>query len=214
MTDRKRRMMYVAVMGGSQNRKNGTPPEHTGCPVHKALRDMALDAITEPNGQGYFRKDTLLKNFQFQEGGPVHDMTHMADSIMWDYVVRNLTEEHGAELIPLAEHFFSKVAKDQERALRKDLEEATKSAQETGDWEKAHKLASRSIASGHGKKTAGYAQFTHSNGLLVLARLKQTRARAAGVEASAKRQEVIAEDRQITTPASPQLVNKSNLQSA
>jgi hypothetical protein len=188
MADKKRRPMYVAIMGGS---KNGCSAEHAGCPVHKALRDMALEAITEPKGPGYFKKDDLLAECEIN--GQVADMSYMADAIHWDYIVRNLIEEDGAELIPLAPHFFSKVSSDQESPLKDELTNAARD----GKMEEALKLASRSIASGHGKKTAGYAQFSQQHGLLVLARLKRTKAVADGVTATADRQEKVAEKKHV-----------------
>ncbi len=206
MAERKKRPLYVQVMGGSMK---GSKVVHPGCPIHLALRDAALDKITEPPppppqlppADGYFEKAKLLEEVRLPGSDVPIDVTIFADNVHWDYIVKNLEEEFDAELIPLAQHFFSKVAKDQKKALRHELADASREAEKTGDWDNAKKLASRSIASGHGKKTVGYAQFAKRHGLLVVAQRERTRARANGVIKSADGQDQYAARKGISAPS-------------
>jgi hypothetical protein len=191
MVDDRKRPLYVAVMGGT---KNGCNKLHHGCPIHRSLVAAALSAVTDPNGKGYFRKDDLLRKLVLitDDSNRENDFSHMGDSIHWDYIIRFLKEEEEIELIPLAECFFSKLAKDMAKASK------------AGNGSEVSKLAGRALASGHGKKTAGYAAFRMENAALVIARIDRTRATLGGVAESLNQKETAARDRNIPISNGPQ----------
>lgn len=82
----------------------------------------------------------------------------MADSVRWDYVRSFLEEEQGCEMVPLASVYFK----------RHKLEEERVNPQ-------------RFIATGHGKKTAGFATVTQENDHLYISRIDTKKKMANGV---------------------------------
>jgi hypothetical protein len=188
-----------------------------------AVRDAALDAITEPEGQGYFRKDDILRRVKIND--VEIDMTHMADSIHWDYVVRNIRLQYNALLMPLANRFWASGTDPKlRRALARardigDTLEAERISKElaplktqlekaaiSGDSEVIDKLARKALASGHGKKTAGYANMSEKNGALVVAKLNRQDRVRQGVEANLEKQVAHAASKGITNESHPLLV--------
>lgn len=82
----------------------------------------------------------------------------VSDSIRWDYIMDFLRTEEGGEFVPLAARFF----KRHKHSERVDHPE-------------------RFIATGHGKKTAGYANVELDNGRLAIRHLGSKRSMANGV---------------------------------
>jgi len=101
----------------------------------------------------------LGENGFFEKDDVIGELRYEAveDSIRWDYIAGFLREELGIELVPLASRFF----KQHDRAERVVAPE-------------------RFIASGHGKKTAGYAHVALDDGRLALRVLKWKTAQANG----------------------------------
>lgn len=181
-------LQYHMVFGGTRN--GASKKEYPMHPVYKTVRDVCLDRLTEPNGVGFFHKENILDRAEI----------HPADriSFRWDFLVRHLEEKHGAELIPLAENFFKRhkiiqVDKDGNKVMKladkleKQLKEAQAQAEKDDDWSACMVIAGRALAAGHGKKTAGYAAFCSSQGVLVLKRMQRTAAVGAGFEKSYNR---------------------------
>lgn len=100
---------------------------------------------------GFFHKDEVLGALGYEP---------FASDMRWDYIRVFLEEEQGCELMPLAESFF--------KAQRK-----------AGGLDQLK--PERYLASGHGKKTAGYAAVTEENDFLVIKRVAQRKAMANGV---------------------------------
>lgn len=88
----------------------------------------------------------------------------VSDSIRWDYIMDFLRTEEGGEFVPLAARFF----KRHKHSERVDHPE-------------------RFIATGHGKKTAGYANVELDNGQLAIRHLDSKRRIVNGVRNAAKR---------------------------
>ncbi len=99
---------------------------------------------------GWFGKELLLRKI---------GLYAMADSIRWDYIVEFLNKDLDTELVPVVSQFGKSIQNDQE-----DIE----------------KFPWRYIASGHGKKTWGYANAEEMNGVLAVRRLSQRNAQAEG----------------------------------
>jgi hypothetical protein len=193
VTVTKRRPVYQTVMGGALKGR-----EYDGEVIHRALAARALDTLTEPGGAGFFEKAALLRAFAQEE--PRWDYAIRAleeqNQIHWDYIVRWLAEQYGAELIPLAHHFFvahpiGPKYKGRQKALSVQISEAMAG----GNMADAKILGGRALASGHGKKTAGWASVRLSNGALVVARLERKKAVAFGSVHAAHRAEHEALDR-------------------
>jgi hypothetical protein len=82
----------------------------------------------------------------------------VADAIRWDYIREFIEEEQGCDLVPLSEAYFT-------RHARRD---------EIGN-------PAKFIASGHGKKTFGYAAVIEENDHLVVATVRIRKRMANGV---------------------------------
>lgn len=91
-------------------------------------------------------------------------LTGVDGDIRWDYVVRMIEEQESTELIAMAPAFFKRHKKEVE-ALK----------------------PAAFMATGSGRKTAGYAIVSKQNGHFVVHRLKLKRAMATGLTASAQR---------------------------
>jgi predicted aspartyl protease len=81
-----------------------------------------------------------------------------SDAIRWDYVVRMVEEETKVELIPLAASFF-----------------------ERHDHTDDPKVPQKYLASGHGKRTVGYAVASKEHGHFVIAQLVRKQKVALGM---------------------------------
>lgn len=82
----------------------------------------------------------------------------MEDSIRWDYIRDFLQEDQGCELVPVAERYFKSHQKVEEQINPEKF-----------------------IATGNGKKTAGFVSVIADNDHLTVRRLKQRQALANGV---------------------------------
>lgn len=116
------------------------------CPIHTAVYERAVEALVL---FGVFAKEDVIAALNF---GAV------ADSIRWDYIREFIQDDQKTELIPLAENFFTRHKKVEERVN-----------------------PGRFIAQGHGKKTFGYAAVTPENDHLVVKRIEQRKAMSNGV---------------------------------
>lgn len=82
----------------------------------------------------------------------------VAEAIRWDYIRAFLEEEQGCELVPLAAAYFKRHSREAEIT-------------------KPEKF----LATGHGKKTAGYGAVIEKNDHLVISRIKYRKRLANGV---------------------------------
>jgi hypothetical protein len=96
--------------------------------------------------------------FEKDEVTAAAGMEVFADAIRWDYIARMITDSGGGQLIPMAGSFFKR-------------------------HKAAHALEfpGKYIATGHGKKTEGYALANRENGHFVIYRLVQKQNIEAGV---------------------------------
>jgi hypothetical protein len=122
------------------------------CPVHTAVGEKAIDYLVKA---GAFCRQTVLDEL---------DLDSMSDSIRWDYVREFIEEDQGCELIPVSALFFK-------APWSKDRKESPMDVK-----------PEKYLASGHGKRTAGYASVTpDAHAKLVLKRLEQKRGLTNGV---------------------------------
>jgi hypothetical protein len=82
----------------------------------------------------------------------------MTDAVRWDYIRSFLEDELGCEMVPLASVYFKRHRLEEERVNPQ-----------------------RFIATGHGKKTAGFATVTHENDHLYVSRIEAKKSMANGV---------------------------------
>lgn len=103
-------------------------------PTYTALVDECLQRF---EASGFFHKQNALEKL---------DLAPFASSINWNFVLELIKEKYGGEMefIPLAARFF----KDDKNQI--------------GSTEL--KVLGRYIAGGHGKRAAGYGNFTMHNG--------------------------------------------------
>jgi hypothetical protein len=81
----------------------------------------------------------------------------MEDSVRWDYIRDFLQDDQGCELVPVAASYFKRHKRDEELTSPE-----------------------RFIASGYGKKTAGFVSVSLENDHLVVCRVKQRQKMANG----------------------------------
>ena len=198
----RKRRDYAAIMGLENGRKKEGGAVHPGCPIHKGIAMRALEELTEPHGLGWFEKARVLREVVLN--GVETDLSDMADSINWDYIVRFINEQYDAELMPEAPTFFSGkipvtmgVGADGKKVIKKMTREQALVAAEEGDATFARHITGKLLASGHGKKTAGYANTSQVNGLMVLYRLSRRKAVAQGVINAYERQRAVAVDKKV-----------------
>jgi hypothetical protein len=119
------------------------------CPVHQAIAEMAADYLTRP--PGVFHKEKVIDKC---------NMRAIASSIRWDYVKRMIEEEWGQPdmLFPLAQSFWTG-PRDKDGNLTVD--------ESALDKDKVLNPG-KYIASGHGKKTAGYGLICDETGHFAL----------------------------------------------
>lgn len=86
------------------------------------------------------------------------NLSAMTDAVRWDYIRNFLEEELGCEMVPLASVYFKRHKPEEERVNPQ-----------------------RFIATGHGKKTAGFATVTHENDHLYISRIESKKSMANGV---------------------------------
>jgi hypothetical protein len=101
----------------------------------------------------------LRGRFSKEEIAKTCQLSSFVDSIHWDYLVRMIKEEYGDELMPMAQSYFKKHRKDKPEI----------------DFPGTY------IATGHGKKTYGYALANRTNGHFVLYTLETKKNRRDGV---------------------------------
>lgn len=99
------------------------------------------------------------------------------EAIRWDYIREFLETDHGCELLPVSAAYFKRHQKRDEQIN-----------------------PSRYIATGHGKKTAGFAAIIAKNEHLIVERVKQRKKVANGV-AEALRKYVDAINKKLDQPA-------------
>jgi len=128
-----------------------------GSPVYQTIIADAVDRLMHVGG---FSKDEVLD----ATGYNVFD----DNSIRWDYVKRIIEEDHDTDLIPMASVYF----KVNQRNGRKDRRH--------GAAFPPTQFPERYIATGNGKKTAGYVIASDVNGHFVVQRLKITRGHIQG----------------------------------
>jgi hypothetical protein len=116
------------------------------CPIHGLVYECAVKYLVE---FGVFSKQEVIDELNFGA---------ISDSVRWDYIREFIQEDQKTELIPLAENFFTRHKKAEERVN-----------------------PGRFIAQGHGKKTFGYAAVTPENDHLVVRRIEQRKAISNGV---------------------------------
>jgi hypothetical protein len=116
------------------------------CPIHTAVADKAAAALAD---KGVFSKDAIIDTLNFGA---------IIDSIRWDYIREFIEEDQKCDLVPLAQTYFKRHPKVEERVNPE-----------------------RFLAMGHGKKTFGYAAVVPQNDHLVIARIEQRKAVANGV---------------------------------
>jgi hypothetical protein len=142
------------------------------CPVHQAIAEMAAEYLTRP--PGVFHKERVIDKC---------NMRAVASSIRWDYVKRMIEDEWGQAdmLFPLAQSFWTGPRdKDGNLTVEESFLDKDK-VLNPGKY----------IASGHGKKTAGYGLICDETGHFALYVLKhknkvaQGTRKAAGKTASA-----------------------------
>jgi hypothetical protein len=123
---------------------------------------ILVECDRQLNKRGCFHKGEVLQALKLEA---------MAPAIRWDYVAEFLTDptlSYGHSLLAVAETFFTA------KGWRKAEEEVDPVV--SGRW----------IATGHGKKTAGYCLANLHNGLMLLYRTKVMVNRGKGLVGSAK----------------------------
>lgn len=129
----------------------------------------------------FFKKTWVLKDLDYEV---------ISDSIRWDYIVEWVTESYDCELAPLAEAFFKRLTK-----IEIELESQSQfpdmpqpqlvpnirllPAKITKE-QMARQYPARFLASGHGKKTTGYASVEYAEGAFHLKRLSDRKSVAKG----------------------------------
>jgi hypothetical protein len=124
--------------------------------TYQAIRDKAILLL---KGRNAFRKSAVIEALRLKA---------FENAIRWDHI-RTMIENHfgGVSLIPVAESYFaSKIMID---GVQEDNNEALR-----------RRLPERFVASGHGKKTAGYATVIPQNDHLVLVVARRKDAQAKG----------------------------------
>lgn len=218
---RTKRPDYAVVMGGVNGRSEKV---HVGCPIHRALIYTITDALTEPNGDGFFHKEEILRNIKMT--GPLvtgevsMDLSLMSNAIHWDYIVKYVKDSLGHWLIPVTDRFFKTVVMivtdDQGvpilDANGKTMTQVVNAQKALADRSKrvdkgaAFKLAMKLTASGHGGKTAGYVNASIANGIITVVKMKRTAAIANGFNDSLEQQRLIAEKNGILAALSTDVV--------
>lgn len=118
---------------------------------------IMAEAIKQLGLHGCFSKEKVLDSTSFSA---------MSDAIRWDYIREFIESETGICLTPVSEAFFNK---------KQHEESVTKSAFE------------RLIATGYGKKTAGYANATMYEGRVAIQALRQRYSQALGAVSAAEK---------------------------
>ena len=130
------------------------------CPVHEKVRDECLARLV---AVGYFEKEAVLR---------AKGLSTMANSIQWHFIQQWLDEKNGARVVPVSSAFF--------RLKDHYTNPDAKAAAEL-------RLANpaRCLASGHGKRTAGYVAVTFQGGVLAQTKLEIRKKVAVGTAKSA-----------------------------
>lgn len=176
------RKPYHIIMGGSQNKTDGTKATkcHPGCAFHLAVYWRCYELLTDPTRKEFFfRKDEVLKSLKLNKISI--DISLLEIKIYWDYVVRHLQEEKGMELIGVNELFFT----DYKQQLLNEQENPTLT-KETQKFDGANEMniASRAISRGAGRKTVGYTSFEAVAGALRVAKIQYKEKLVAGLRES------------------------------
>jgi len=157
------------------------------CPMHSAIRDAALELL---GTSGVFRKDRVVKTASADA---------VADSINWDFIRRMIEEEYGEySLMPLAESFWK--AKPSKRSpqpvLDPDTGEPLDHEGQIAAFEEEKRLnPGKFLASGYGKKTAGFGLVSSQNGSITLQYLDRKVKAKEGVEKASRKVEEIIQSR-------------------
>jgi hypothetical protein len=126
----------------------------------RVYRDIVTDAVDRLTHAGSFAKKDVL-------GATALDVFD-DESIRWDYVKRIIEADHDTELIPMASVFF----KEGQRNGRRDTRH--------GAAFPPAQFPERYIATGYGKKTAGFCIASGENGHFVVHTLKMIRGAVRG----------------------------------
>lgn len=140
-------------------------------PVYIAIKDTMTDRLSVA---GYFEKTEVLEATGFAT---------VADSIRWDYLRQMIENEHHTELIPLSAQFFQKT-------LLIDGKRRHLGGTRRREYELL--FPEKFVASGHGKRTAGFAIASQENGHFLVRVLYRKQGQARGMVKSANRTAQIA----------------------
>ena len=148
------------------------------CGMHRAVVARAIEDL---ENVGVFRKSRVLARAKAEA---------VVDGINWEFIKRMIEEEDKMGkycLIPLAESFWKtprrkQVCKDEGKEFTEAQVEADYKMQVQEDVHNRAKNPGKFIASGHGKKTAGYGLITKDNGAISIAYLERKNKVAVGTE--------------------------------
>ena len=147
-------------------------------PVYQTLIEACVDRLTD-RGPGHFEKKEVVKACRLD----VFD-----DSVFrWDYIKLYIEREYHTELVPLVHAYFNRrniaarllemqeaeAAAAREVAVDPDADDPNRAA-------KLRTIASKYIALGHGKKTAGFCIAIPVNGHFYRKHLETKAARGIG----------------------------------
>jgi hypothetical protein len=121
------------------------------CPVHTAIKEECLARL---RAVGAFSKDDVLE---------ITRMEAVADSIRWDYLRDLIADELKTKLLPVAARFFHQ-----------------KSSKHNPNGWTLDANPGAFLATGWGKKTAGFVSVELKNGALVIKNFQDVVARARG----------------------------------
>ena len=151
------------------------------CEVHGKVYNQAVDDLTL---DGYFCKDEVIEKTK---------MGTMEDSIRWDYIKKMIEDEYGAyELIPLAASFWKEMpknrrVKDENGSTNNETVWLSPTEQKERWINTKLKNPVKYLATGHGKKTAGFGLVCSANGSMVIRALEQKAKVANGVREAARK---------------------------
>lgn len=130
------------------------------CPVHQSVCEECLARLTSV---GYFEKEAVLR---------AKFLSTMSGAIQWQFVQQWLDEKNGARVVPVSSAFF----RLKDHYTNPDAKAAA---------ELRLSNPGRCLASGHGKRTAGYVAVTFQGGVLAQTKLEIRKRVAVGTARSA-----------------------------
>lgn len=139
----------------------------------KVYREIVTEVEEALTSIGYFHKATVLTKLGYDD---------FDDAIRWDYVKRMVEEQYKTELICLAEAFFKRHSKEDERHF-----------------------PAKYTSTGHGKRAHGFAIASPENGHFVIQRLRVKHNIMLGAHKSANRLRSIAQQAGVANLPAPTL---------